>query len=165
MEPVQYIEKTRQYYLSQGYDKPYQWAHHDNAPFAPLKKPLAQSRFALVSTGEIAIRFDPETTTDPLENGQVGSVYSIPTDTPLELLYSRTHSFDDFATHMDDVNTYFPVTRLQEMVETGRIGSLSPRIHGVYNAYSQRKTIETDAPEVLKRCREDGVDVAVLVPV
>jgi hypothetical protein len=25
-------------------------------------------------------------------------------------------------------------------------------------------TLETDAPELLRRCREDGADVAVLVP-
>jgi hypothetical protein len=25
-------------------------------------------------------------------------------------------------------------------------------------------TMETDAPELLRRCREDGADVAVLVP-
>jgi len=30
--------------------------------------------------------------------------------------------------------------------------------------YSQRRTIEQDAPQILARCREDGVDVALLVP-
>jgi len=30
--------------------------------------------------------------------------------------------------------------------------------------YSQRRTIEQDAPEVLARCREDAADVALLVP-
>ena len=123
MEPVKYIEKTRQYYLAQGYDKPYEWAHHATAPFAPLQKPLSQSRLTLVSTSEIAIKFDPKTPKAPLENGKVRSVYSIPTHTPLELLYSRTHSYDDFATHMDDVNAYFPVTRLQEMVASGESGA------------------------------------------
>ena len=29
---------------------------------------------------------------------------------------------------------------------------------------SQRVTMETDAPELLRRCREDGIDAAVLVP-
>ncbi|MBT6246305.1 MAG: reductase, partial [Gammaproteobacteria bacterium] len=62
-------------------------------------------------------------------------------------------------------NAYFPVTRLLEKVEQGRINSMAPRCHGVYTAYSQKKTLETDAPEVLKRCREDEVDIAVLTPV
>jgi len=30
--------------------------------------------------------------------------------------------------------------------------------------YSQRRTLEQDAPEILRRCREDEVDVALLVP-
>ena len=86
-------------------------------------------------------------------------------DPPVADLYSRTHSYDMNATTLDDVNTYFPVTRLQEAQAAGRIGSLAPTAYGVYNAYSQRKTIDTDAPDVLKGCREEGVDVALLVPV
>ena len=46
----------------------------------------------------------------------------------------------------------------------GRIGSLAPRCHGVPTEYSQRRTTEEDAPEVLRLCREDGVDAAILVP-
>jgi len=54
---------------------------------------------------------------------------------------------------------------LQELQAAGRIGSLAPTAYGVYNAYSQGKTLGTDAPEVLRGCREEGVDVALLVPV
>ena len=54
--PVRYIDRTRDYYLGQGYDKPYEWAHHDDAPFTPLIKPLAESRVAIVSTSDIAIK-------------------------------------------------------------------------------------------------------------
>ena len=37
---VRYIDKTRAYYLSQGYEKPYAWANNASAPFTPLSKPL-----------------------------------------------------------------------------------------------------------------------------
>ncbi len=63
------------------------------------------------------------------------------------------------------MNSYFPITRLLEKVEQGRIGSMAERCHGVYTAYSQRRTLEEDGPTVLERCREDGVDVAVLTPI
>ncbi len=53
---------------------------------------------------------------------------------------------------------------LQAAVKTGRIGALTPRFHGAPTNRSQRVTIETDAPELLRRCREDGAEVAVLVP-
>ena len=46
----------------------------------------------------------------------------------------------------------------------GRKGALAERFHGVPTDYSQRRTCEEDAPEILRRCREDGVDVVLLVP-
>ena len=95
----------------------------------------------------------------------VGGSYCIDTATPAEQLFSRQEHYDKNATHLDDVNSYFPVSRLLEKVEQGVLGSMAPRCHGVYTSYSQRKTMETDAPEVLRRLREDDVDLAVLTPV
>ena len=161
---VRYIERTKAYYQAEGYDKPYQWANYDDVPFTPLKKPLAESSLALVSTSEIASRRWKDQRL-PLERGEAANVYGVPVDTPVEELYSRTDSYDMNATTLDDVNSYFPVTRLQELAEAGRIGSLAPTAYGVYNAYSQSKTIGTDAPEVLQGCRDEDVDIALLVPV
>ncbi len=161
---VRYIDKTREYYRREGYEKPYRWAHFEDAPFTPLKKPLAESRLVLISTSEIARHSDSDQRT-PLEKGELGNVYSIPSDTPLEDLYSHSLSFDKHATSLDDVNAFFPITRLQEMAAEGRIGSVAPRAIALYNAYSQRRTREVDAPEVLAQCRADAVDVALLVPV
>jgi len=161
---VRYIDKTKAYYQAEGYDKPYQWAKFDDVPFTPLKKPLAESRLALVSTSEIASRAWEDQRL-PLERGEAANVYGVAMDTPLEDLYSRTDSFDMNATTLDDTNSYFPVTRLQELQAAGRIGSLATTAYGVYNAYSQSKTLEVDGPEVLRGCREEGVDIALLVPV
>ena len=66
---------------------------------------------------------------------------------------------------IEDVNAFFPAARLREAMATGRIAGLTERFIGVYNAYSQRRTLERDAPEVLRRLREDGADIAVMVPV
>jgi hypothetical protein len=161
---VRYIDRTKAYYKAEGYDKPYQWAKFDEVPFTPLKKPLAESRVALVSTSEIAVR-TWEDQRMPQEKGEAQNVYGVPVDTPVADLYSRTHSYDMNATTLDDVNSYFPVTRLQELQAAGRIGSLARAAYGVYDAYSQGKAWGTDAPEVLRGCREEGVDVALLVPV
>ncbi len=164
MDHVRYIDKTREYYLAEGYEKPYHWAHFDDVPFTPLVKPLAESRIALASTSDVAVRAENDEQ-DPTHSLLVGNVYSIPSDTPLDKLYSRQEAYDRYATHIDDVNSYFPITRLYELVEEGRIGSVAPRAHGVYTSYSHRRTMEHDGPEVLRRCREDGVDVALLTPV
>ena len=164
MSYVRYINKTREYYLRQGYEKPYRWAHFDDVPFTLLKKPLAESTVALISTSEIARHSDEDKRT-PLEKGELGNVYTIPADTPLDDLYSQSTAFDRHATNVDDVNAFFPITRLQEKVAEGRVGSLATNAIALYNAYSQRRTREVDAPEVLRQCRADAVDVALLVPV
>ena len=54
---------------------------------------------------------------------------------------------------------------LNELVRGGRIGALARRFHCAPTEYSQRRTRQTDAPEILKRCREDGADIALLVPI
>jgi hypothetical protein len=164
MDHVRYIDRTRDYYLSQGYEKPYEWAHFDEVPFARLEKPLSECCVALVSTSDIAARGDAESETG---SGQtfVGNVYSIPTDTPASQLYTHMEHYDTHATHLDDVNSYFPITRLFDAAEAGRIGRVAARSHGVYTSYSHRRTLEEDGPEVVKRCREDGVDAVVLTPV
>src|SRR6185503_20862465 len=48
--PIDYMRRTREYYLKLGYDNPYRWAHYVDAPFTPLKKPLRDSTLALITT-------------------------------------------------------------------------------------------------------------------
>ncbi|MDP6407436.1 MAG: glycine/sarcosine/betaine reductase selenoprotein B family protein [Alphaproteobacteria bacterium] len=163
MSHVRYIDKTREYYAKEGYEEPYKWAHFDDVPFTPLKKPLTESRVALVSTSEVEIRVE-EGAPDANE-APVGTVYSIPADIDPERLFSSHDAYDRVATTLDDPNTYFPITRLNELVAAGRLGSMAPRAHGLHNQYSQRRSMEFDAPEVLRRLIEDEVDVAVMTPV
>ena len=54
--PIPYMQRTRDYYAAIGYTTPYRWAHYVDAPFQPLKKPLAQSRVTIVTT---AAPYDP----------------------------------------------------------------------------------------------------------
>lgn len=158
---LSYIDRTREYYQAQGYERPYAWAYFDDAPFAPLPRPLAACRLALVST---ASHWTPEH--EAVEGGLVltKDVDSGPSDAPPERLYTDDLSWDKQATHTDDLDSFFPIHRLQEAAAAGRIGSVAPRYHLVPTEYSQRRTREQDAPEILRRCREDGVDVALLVP-
>lgn len=156
---VSYIDKSREYYAAQGYENPYRWAYNQDAPFSPLNKPLSASRIGLLTT---AILPPADPTTDHFALPKV--VYAAPTDPAPERLYTDLRSWDKDATHTDDLDSFAPIHRLQEAVASGRIKSLSPRFYGAPTEYSQRKTNEADAPELLRLCREDGVDAAVLVP-
>ena len=162
MTHVRYIDKTCDYYKAEGYDKPYGWAHFDDIPFTPLAKPLSACRVGLVTTGEMAIRNAPPPVA---EDDPARDPYALPTDTPVATLYSRKTAYDRYATTLDDVDSYLPLTRLRELAAGGRIAALAPRFQTAYSQYSQRKTLNVDAPMILAQMREDRVDVAVLTAV
>lgn len=162
--PIPYIQRTRDYYQALGF-APYRWAHFAEVPFTPLRTPLREARLALITT---AAPYQPGV-------GDQGpgakynaaakfyTVYSDATDTIPDLRISHV-GYDRVHTTAEDPNTWFPLARLQEAVKAGRIGALTSRFHGAPTNRSQRVTMEVDAPELLRRCREDGADAALLVP-
>jgi D-proline reductase (dithiol) PrdB len=164
MSHVQYMQRIRDYYLSQGYEKPYVWAHYDDVQFTSLKKPLSEATLTLFSTSDVSIRQE-EGVELSAEETTVGDVYSLPWDTPLDQLYSRQESFDRHATSLDDIDSYLPLTRLREFVQAGRIGAVTPHFHNINRGYSKKLMLETAAPAALQKCRDEGTDVAVFTPV
>ncbi len=161
---VSYIDKSREYYATQGYEAPYRWAKFDDVPFTPLTKPLAELRIGVVTTATLLASdaTAPESDGDP--GDLLGSVHTGPMDPPPESLYTDNRSWDKEATHTNDTESFLPARRLQERVEQGRLGGVSGRFYAVPTEYSQRSTSEIDAPEIARLMREDGVDVAMLVP-
>ena len=120
MSPVQYMQRIREYYLDQGYEKPYTWAHFEDVPFTPLKKPLSESVVTLFSTSDVSVRRD-EGEILPATETTVGEVYSVPWNTPIEELYSRQESFDHYATSLDDIDAYLDIsTRCLSEMQRGR---------------------------------------------
>src|SRR3954471_18814605 len=163
--PIPYMARARDYYQAIGYEIPYRWAHYTGAPFQPLRKPLARSRIAIVTT---AAPFDPtkgDQGPGAKYNGgaKFYSVYDGDTSKPQDLRISHI-AYDRIHSSADDSGTWFPLPRLQRLAASGRIGEVAPRFFGAPTNRSHRVTIETDAPEILARCRADGVDAAVLVP-
>ena len=160
---VRYIDKTRAYYQAEGYGKPYEWAHFDDIPFTPFAsvgRPIAQCRVGLVTSSEMARRDAEAGPDDPRR-----LVYSMPTDLPVDQLYSRKAAYDRYATSLDDVDSYLPLTHLHRFVAEGTIGAVAPRFQVIHSEYSQRKTLTVDAPAILEQMREDRVDVAILTGV
>jgi len=153
-EPTRYMDRTRDFYAAQGFEKPYVWAHFDAIPFTPLRMPLARSRLALITSAAL---YDRQPT-------DVRAVASAPVSPPPQRLYGNDLAWDKTVTHMDDPGSYFPLDALRSAAADGRLGGLTPRFHCVPTEYSQRRTQSQDAPEILRRCREDGADIALLVP-
>lgn len=163
-QPIRYMQRTRDWYLALGYGNPYRWAHHDEVPFHPLARPLADCTVALVTT---AAPYQP----DKGPQGQGAGfnaaakffhVYSGETNRDPDV--RNTHVAIDFRhTTCEDRGTWFPLPAMREAARRGRF-ELAPRLHGMPTNRSQRHTTEVDCPELLARCREDRVDAVVLVP-
>jgi hypothetical protein len=163
--PIPYMQRTRDYYRAIGYTTPYRWAHHIGAPFQPLKKPLAQSRVTIVTT---AAPYRPDKGDQghgAAYNGgaKFYQVYSGDTSQQHDLRISHI-GYDRVHTSAEDSGTWFPLPQLLRLRDAHRIGAVTQHFHGAPTNRSHRVTIETDAPEILRRCREDDTDVAVLVP-
>ncbi len=163
--PIPYMQRTRDYYLAIGYDTPYRWAHNVSTPFQPLTKPLAKSRIAIVTT---AARFDPTKGDQGPGAPYNGSakffqVYDGDTIRDHDLRISHI-AYDRKHTAATDSGTWFPLPQFRRLAAENRIGEVAPRFFGAPTNRSHRVTVETDAPEILARCRADGVDAAILVP-
>lgn len=170
MNVVNYIEKTQQYYLRKGYENVYRYAHNDDGPFTPLKKPVSESRLMLISSAGMEFIPDEGPAPEPFKGINIGEkekveVFPIPSDIPREMLKYITGAHNRAESGMPDIDAFFPVTRLRELQAEGVIGSLARNYMRIRPCYSTSKTLKLDSPEVLRRCREDEVDVALLVPV
>jgi glycine/betaine/sarcosine/D-proline reductase family selenoprotein B len=163
--PIPYRRRTRAYYAAIGYTTPYRWAHFTAAPFTPLGKPLGQSRVAIVTT---AAPYQPgkgeQGPGAPYNGGaKFFTVYSGDTGRDHDLRISHI-AYDRVHTTATDSGTWFPLPALRRAEAAGVIGSVAPRFHGAPTNRSQRVTMETDAPEILSRVREDGADAVLVVP-
>ena len=152
--PVQYMKRTRNYYRALGYENDYQWAHHDDVPFTPLAKPVRDMTVALVMTAG-----PPDGSNRDARNRRqvwLGEVADVPKRLTTDL------AWDKESTHTDDRETFLPIDAMNRLIEAGVVGGLARRFHGAATDYSQAKTLEHDAPEILRRLREDGADAAIL---
>jgi D-proline reductase (dithiol) PrdB len=145
--------------------KAYPWRRIDPVPWAPLRKPLAQSRVALLSSAGFVLPSQA-----PFDEGIRGgdvSFREIPSDAAAGALIDthRSESFDHSGLSQD-ANLAFPVDRFRELVQQGRIGSLN-RCHLSFmgSITAPGRLVKQTAPEAAQWLVEDGVDAAMLVPV
>jgi len=164
--PIPYRERIGTYYQALGYGAPYRWAHYAEVPFAPLNKPLSESRIGLITT---AAPYQPD-------KGDQGPGAAYNAAAKFYRVYSgdAAHDHDLRISHIgydrahttaEDANTWFPLPALRRAAAAGRIGELAPRFHGAPTDRSHRATLERDCRELLARVREDRTDAVILVAV
>src|SRR5688572_4088036 len=143
--PIPYLSRIRDYYLALGYGAPYEWAHFEDVPFAPLAKPLSQCRVALITT---AAPYQPDKGDQgpgaPYNaSAKFYEVYSGDAAKDHDLRISHV-AIDRDHTTGEDIGSYFPLQALRDAAAEGRIGGLTARFHGAPTNRSQRVTAEKD---------------------
>ena len=143
----------------------YRWRRVDPVPWAPLAKPLAECRLALVSSAGFVLR-DQHPFDDSVRGGDV-TFRRIPNDVDVSDLID-THSSESFdhTGQRRDPNVAFPLDRVRELAESGRVRSLAQtHLSFMGSITAPGRLIRETAPEVACSLVDDSVDVALLVPV
>ena len=131
-------------------------------PWAPLRKPLNESKVALVTTGGFYVEDQEPYETDGPEGLGDWSWRAIPRDTPKDKL-KLAHIHYDLSGPTEDPNCVLPVDRFTEMERDGIIGQLADTNYS-FMGYIERPDLLSNetAPDVARRLKEDGVDAVVL---
>lgn len=143
----------------------YRWRRIDPVPWTQLRKPLSESRLALVTSAGFSI--SGQAPFDKSIRGGDPSFRDIPSDVDVRTLVENHRSeLFDHAGIVRDPNLAFPVDRVRELAERGRIGSVAPRHLSFMGSITApgRLALES-APRAAQLLVEDSVDVALLVPV
>jgi D-proline reductase (dithiol) PrdB len=143
----------------------YRWRRIDPVPWQPVGKPLAECRIALVSSAGFVLPgqrpFD-----DSVRGGDV-SFRRIPSDVDSASLREthRSKAFDHSGLARDP-NLAFPIDRVRELVQSGRLGSVaSAHLSFMGSITAPGRLVRDTAPEAARGLVADQVDIALLVPV
>jgi len=163
--PLDYIKRTRYYYQRLGYGEPYDWAQYADIPFTPLRIDVSNACVTIVTTAAPYQEDMGDQGPGAPHNGSAKffDVYSMPTNAMPDLRISHI-AYDRDHTTASDIGSYFPLKALQEAASEQRIGRIAKRFYGLPTNRSKRITLEKDCQQLLSLCREDKVDLALLVP-
>lgn len=133
-------------------------------PWSPPRKPIAQSRIALVTTAGVHLRSqDPFNMEDP--NGDP-TFRAIPSDAePRDL--TVTHKYYDHSAADRDINVVLPLERMRELLTEKRIGGIAPVAYGFMGHIDGphvETLMSTTAPEVARRLTRDRAEAVILTP-
>jgi D-proline reductase (dithiol) PrdB len=156
---------TRYPSLAQRFITAYEpWESGEAVPWAPPQKPLAECKLALVTTS--GVHHSEQEPFDMQDSEGDPSFRAIDAAT-ISGGYKITHDYYDHSDAEKDLNIIFPLQRLQELQQEGVIGQLADT-HYSFMGHIDGRHIATligqSAQEVVKRLKQDQVDVVLLTP-
>ena len=151
--PVSYADALAKHYGDMGFP-PYEWDDQRGRPLTALPKPLSECRVALLTSGGISRREDAPWNPDARNDFRLDE---IPAGTPSEGFQIHDNYYDHSEAE-EDVNTVFPLVRLQELAAEGVIGDVPPRHWSGFmgRIYKRRAVLETEGPASSRSCARTG---------
>lgn len=145
--------------------KAYPWRRIAPVPWAPLRKPLSECRLALVSSAGLVTAYQ-----QPFDTSVSGGDFSFrEIDSRLDvktLLDTHRSDIFDHTGFRKDPNLAFPLDRVHELAVQERIGSVNHRhLSCMGSITAPGRLVRYTAPKAAQMLVEDGVDLALLVPV
>ena len=132
----------------------------EDPAFTPLAAPLSTARVAIVTSAAL---YRPDD--DPFATGDTGFRRLDRADRSL-VMGHWSPNFDRSGFELD-INTVYPIDRLEELAADGTIGEVAP--HHFAFAGNQPDTVSEirldTGPRCAKALKADGVDVVILTPV
>ena len=119
---------------------------------------LSQSRVALISSAGLRLRDDAPFT-------EYANDYRIlPSEERANIIQDHMNASHDRTGFIQDLNTIFPLDRLEEMADGGEIGSVA-NYHYSFMGATHPTELEREARSLAKIMIRDEVDVVLLCPV
>ena len=128
----------------------------------PLRKPLAQCRVALLTSGGISEKHAEAWDPDARNDFRLDSI-------PARTASNGFQIHDSYYDHSDaekDINTVFPLERLSELAAEGLVGEVAPRHWSGFmgRIYKRSQVLDVEAPNFAQLLADDQVDALVAVP-
>lgn len=143
----------------------YRWRRAEAVAAARLRRPLPDARVALVTSAGFVMPGD--TPFDLALEGGDSSFRTIAGDANLAALgmFHKSDAFDR-APIAADRNVAFPMEPLRTLAAAGDIGEVAPRHVSFMGSITLPDRLQTEsAPAAAELLVNDGVDIALLVPV
>ena len=119
---------------------------------------LSERRVALISSAGLRRRNDR-----PFDISAV-DYRILPMDKRSEIIQDHTNASHDRTGYLQDLNTIFPLERLEEMAASGEIGSVA-NYHYSFMGATKAEALEQEVRKLAGILKADEVDTVVLCPV
>ncbi len=153
------IEKTKEV-IRKKYP-PFEFTVFNDTPVTPLTKPLEDCKLALITTGGLHLKTDTPFDTKFIEGD---CSYRILPDNVIHEDIMVTHESYDHKFINEDLNCVFPIDRMREFVQEGKIRSISEEHYSFMGHIYVTGPLLENSRKAGKRLKELGVDIAFLTP-